>query len=240
MSEGEKPKTYEENTKEQYEQLGRFVEAFEMVVDEVRHACVELLSRDGKHWDLIEIALRINVLTAKPLYDILRAVIAAIVNDSIAIQENLKKEIPIVDAEPPYLVDRNGKALKFTPDDRDRFSSVMRAIAEAYTGLANKRNDLLHATWFIGYKSADDPYSSEFYVHKLDVTKKGLKRPSALPKNAKELKELSGRCDETRTWIGHLVECVKGNDLVQDRFQWQGGKLWLVSHAGNKTTLPKK
>src|ERR1700730_4099177 len=74
MPDTEKPKTYEKNTKEQYEALGRFVEAFEAMVNEVRESTIALIERDGKHRRLIEIVLHHQVLTAKPLYEIFRAV----------------------------------------------------------------------------------------------------------------------------------------------------------------------
>ncbi|HWN48568.1 MAG TPA: hypothetical protein VNO18_01820 [Xanthobacteraceae bacterium] len=75
MHESTGPSSYEKNTKEQYEALGRFVEAFEAMVNEVRESTIALIERDRKHGRLIEIALHHHVLTAKPLYEIFRAVV---------------------------------------------------------------------------------------------------------------------------------------------------------------------
>ena len=51
---------YTKNTKEQYEALGRFVEAFEAMVSEVREICIELLSKDGRHRNLIEVPFHLS------------------------------------------------------------------------------------------------------------------------------------------------------------------------------------
>ena len=88
MPDTEKPKTYEKNTKEQHEALGRFVEAFEAMVNEVRESTIALIERDGKHCRLIEIVLHHQVLTAKPLYEIFRAVVVEVVDDAIFVEKN--------------------------------------------------------------------------------------------------------------------------------------------------------
>jgi len=56
--------------------------------------------------------------------------------------------------------------------------------------LANKRNNLLHATWFIGYSDSDDPDCHDFFVNKYTVTKEGF-MPIDLPNTAAGLKALS-------------------------------------------------
>jgi hypothetical protein len=71
------------HSRDQYEALGRFVEAFEAMVAETRETCINLLARSGRHRDLIEIAFHHNVLTAKPVYEIMRAIIAELVNASM-------------------------------------------------------------------------------------------------------------------------------------------------------------
>ena len=92
---------YAKNTKEQYEALGRFVEAFELMVDEIRGICGDCVSMtvgaikpvkpDDKSWEewikeegdrrhLISIPFHHQGMTAKPLFDIMRAIVAEIVN----------------------------------------------------------------------------------------------------------------------------------------------------------------
>ena len=198
--------SYEQNTKEHYEHLGRFVEAFEATVQEARDACIDLLGHDRQQKRLIEIAFRQQALTANPTFEIMRAVIIEIIDDAI----------------------KDG-ALKA---DRNAFLGLMKFIADEYDDLVKMRNALLHATWFVGYQSVDDPASSEFYVRKFAVTKQGLS-PLELPKNARQLEELSHRCDNTRTWIGLLVNCVKGSERLEDLFEQKGGRWFL--RLGNTT-----
>jgi len=73
MPPGSDDNAYKKNTTEQYESLGRFVEAFERAVNELRECSITLIERDGKHTRLIEVALHHQALTAKPLFDIFRA-----------------------------------------------------------------------------------------------------------------------------------------------------------------------
>jgi hypothetical protein len=92
---------YSKNTKEQYEALGRFVEAFELMVDEVRGICSDSIfsdifkiarpKPDDWNWEdwiheedrqrqLMGLAFHQQSMTAKPLFDVMRAIIAEIVN----------------------------------------------------------------------------------------------------------------------------------------------------------------
>jgi hypothetical protein len=235
MPDTEKPKPYEENTKEQYEALGRFVEAFEAMVNEVRESTIALIERDGKHRRLIEIVLHHQVLTAKPLYEIFRAVVVEVVDDAISLKK--AKAGRVFDRDPPLVVDLMEKALQFASADRDVFLRVMSTIADEYNTLVNKRNNLLHATWFIGFQGSGDPSCSEFYVRKYATTKQGLTTVE-LPKNAPELRELSKRCEVTRNWIASLHSCLRGSSYIRERFEYHGKKWWLVTPGGHKTTLP--
>jgi hypothetical protein len=72
---------YSKNTKEQYEELGRFVEMFELMVNEARESCIDLLSKDGDHRELVQIAFHHQSLTAKPLFEIMRAIITEMIKD---------------------------------------------------------------------------------------------------------------------------------------------------------------
>jgi hypothetical protein len=82
---------YQKNTKEQYEVLGRFVEAFETMVNEVREDALDLLERDGRHRRLIAIVLHHQVFSAKPLYDVYRATVIEIIDNQIRLQEAKQK-----------------------------------------------------------------------------------------------------------------------------------------------------
>jgi hypothetical protein len=59
------PKAWKNNTAEQYAMLGRFVEAFELMVNEVRELCLFLAARDGRNAILVQTILHHQVFTAK-------------------------------------------------------------------------------------------------------------------------------------------------------------------------------
>jgi hypothetical protein len=228
---------YQKNTKEQYESLGRFVEAFEAMVNEVRESIITLLERDYRRRRLIEIVLHNQVFSAKPLYEVFRAVVIEIVDDAIKIQK-VRKEGKGGSIDRPLFVDALGEPLAFKPEDRDVFLGVMSTIAKEYGSLFETRNGLLHGTWFIGYPS-EDPSSSEFLVLKYKTNKEGLS-PVALPKNAEELRELTKRCEATREWIAWLRSCLGGPKLIAEWFVKKSGKWFLTRPYGEWTTLPEE
>jgi hypothetical protein len=135
------PTKYDKNTKEQYESLGRFIEAFESMVQTVRVSCIGLMSLDGpkRTHRLAEIAFHHQSLTAKPLFEMFRAMTMETVTDAA-----FRKFHEISDV------------------DCDYFSNVFSAASLEYMDLVNKRNNLLHETWFIGYPSDEDEHSSSF------------------------------------------------------------------------------
>ena len=107
-----------------YEALGRFVEAFESMVHETRSIAIRLLS-DGKntyHHDLIEIAFHHNCMTAKPLFEIFRAIVIKMVSASIEAQEFRKKSGR--DDWPLPIADSRRRPVDFTSCDRDTFDLV--------------------------------------------------------------------------------------------------------------------
>ena len=132
------PETNEEayatNTKEQYEELGRFVEAFELMVNEVRETCIDLLSKDGDHRDLVRIAFHHQSLSAKPSIEIMRTIVTEVVSNPSS----------------------------FHHGDKEIFVEVLGKIQGAYEHLSNMRNNLLHGTWFVGFVSEDDPNAERF------------------------------------------------------------------------------
>jgi hypothetical protein len=85
-------------------------------------------------------------MTAKPLFDTMRAIIAEIVN---------------VETSPHYA-------------DRATFKKVLSCIETEHNHLYNKRNELLHGTWLVGYTSFDDPNAKEFRIRKYKTTADGL------------------------------------------------------------------
>ena len=228
---------YETNTKAQYEALGRFVEEFELMVAEVREAIATLLQRDNSHRKLVYTIIHHGALTAKPLFEIFRAIVVEIIDDAIDYQKQYALTPPTLLSTPPLRTDVVGSPLNISAQDKNTFLGVLATISSEYNDLISMRNSLLHATWFVGYGSPTDPESLEFYVQKFTPSKNGLKRLD-LPKSADQLKALSRRCGEARTWIGFVLTCLIGSDKIDDCFHNERGVWYLTIYSGGKTTLP--
>jgi hypothetical protein len=115
-------------------------------------------------------------------------------------------------------------------------------VEREYNHLYNKRNELLHGTWFIGYVSFDDPHAKEFDVRKYKTSADGLAR-AQLPKNAIELLDLVTRCDDVRMWLGHIDSCLQDRIPIAEFFkQDDPGKAWrfFINAESIGTTLPEK
>jgi hypothetical protein len=197
---------YRKNTKAQYEALGRFVEAFELMVHEARVDCINMLSYDlpaGKP-KLIAIPFYHQVFSAGPLFDVFRAVLREIIDD------------------PQYQTKHD-----LTKSHVEQFSGVLKAIATEYETLSNKRNNLLHGTWFVGYRGHDNPNAESFQVRKYATSADGLVAKD-LPTTAPELDVLRIRCEETRTWIGTVYGCLPTSNVslsIENCFK-RNGKDW--------------
>ena len=177
---------YEKNTREQFEALGRFVQAFEEMVFAARLCCLELLAfgLSQQQRRLVAIPLYYNNLGAKAVFDIFRAVFIETISD-----ENYRTTHSLAEAE------------------IQKFSSVLSKINRHYDDLSNRRNDLLHGTWIMGAASAEDPDGSKFRVHRLRVSGTGLSEV-ALPTTATELLALRDQCQEVRRWIWTIFGCL--------------------------------
>jgi hypothetical protein len=207
--------SYNANTTAQYEALGRFVEAFEAMVNETRNTSIKILRRDDEHERLVEIAFHHSSLSAKPLFEIMRALIA----------DFLKQ---------PYLREL------VTIQDRDTFSGVLAEIATHYFDLVSKRNSLLHGTWRVGFITFDDASAENFFLDKYKPTKTGLLKEE-LPKHAFELLALRDRCSRVRNWLGFIDGCLPlANQpfAIAKTFQFKDGRWNLTFKDTKPETLP--
>lgn len=220
--------TLAKNTKEQYEALGRFVETFELMVDEVRGDCIDRIweavtvdtalpfHRDEhRRKQLIEISFHHQNMTAKPLWDIMRSIIA---------------EILAQDTHPYHA-------------DRHDFKRLLGFMEAEYSALYNKRNELLHGTWEIGYVSDADPHSEKFRVRKFKTTADGLVEATGLPQDVSELRDLAHRCDKLRQWIAEVSFCMRKKNWPLSKHFKRDGKAWfhrLRPTSEDWTTLPEK
>jgi len=152
------------------------------------------------------------------MYEIMRTLIAEIVHDE---QTRKKNEI--------------------TEVDRDVFMGVLRTITTEYNDLCDKRNDLLHGTWFVGYTDSSNPDASEFIIHRFTSTKTGLAHLE-LEKNAAELLALVRRCERTRDWISLVHGCLAFSGVglkISETFAVTG-RQWCRRHNGQLEPLREK
>jgi hypothetical protein len=207
---------YTENVREQYIALGKFIAAFERMVDLVRTSCIGLLEPNLNDQKLVEVIFHHQVLTAQPLFDILRALIFTTINDRAYIEKH-----------------------SVTEKEQNDINGVLTTIASSYMDLLKKRNNLLHATWQFGHPI--DPFADpiNFKVSKRTVTKTGLSRV-LLPNDVKGLDQLRIRCEATTSWIWELFRCLPhtvGKRRVHDSFKFVNGR-WERTWP-SRSTLPR-
>jgi hypothetical protein len=208
------PEALDKNIREQYEALGRFVVAFESMVEQTREVSIVVLKRSYEHSRRVEVVFHNAALTAKPLFEIMRALVS----------EYLKQPTTIVSNK-----------------DRDAFSGILAEIAAHYFDLVNYRNNLLHGTWYVGYVSADDPNADNFILKKLKTTKSGLTREQDLPKQASELLQLRDKCDKVANWISFVGGCLPTEEnafSISETFRYAGGRWQLTFRSAPPETLP--
>jgi hypothetical protein len=161
--------------------------------------------------------------------------IAEAIKDTL--QEIEDRKNGVKNAEPLLLRDALNDPLPLTIKERDDLFSVLTLIAKHYDDLCNRRNDLFHGTWFVGYGSQTDSHSAEFFINRLKATKSGLSPVTGLPKTAAELKGLADRCEDVRLWVGYIEEVLKGDLAVSEAFAFEGKVWWLIIHPDERQTL---
>lgn len=203
---------HEINQKEQFEALGRFVQSFEDMVDQARTICMDIfsslsgsLTHESLHRILLHIIFHHQSITAKPIFEIMRAMIGQILSNG-----EYRSEHDIDD------------------EARDVFFGVLTSINKRYSELVAMRNDLLHATWSIGIRLDDNSDSSEFHIYKPKSNKHGFTGfRDNLPRTAAQLLELSRQCENVTNSMDVLYECLpmNANLNIKECFR-RDGKEW--------------
>jgi hypothetical protein len=197
-------------TKDHHASLGRFVEAFELMVYQARNSCLEMFrglagpqSYPQMYDSLLHIVFYNQFLTAKPLFEIMRAMTAEVLND-----------------------DKFREANKLSAEECSTFLGVLTQINSEYADLVGIRNNLLHGTWFIGNLSGYDPspMPGRSFVLRGAPSKSGW--DTWEPKD--DLDTLSRRCEIVMHWISAVSECLPFRQTeckITDRFALEG-KHW--------------
>jgi hypothetical protein len=187
---------YQRQTKEQFEELGRFVQQFEQMVDAARFSCVQLTSSSAQHQSLMNVTFHHRSMTAEPLIQIMRA-----------------------------LYGEKIKTIKPETEEVDTISSILSQIGRDYSKLAGKRNELLHGTWYIGWANPADDDFSDLKVAKFKTPATGLALAET-PKKVEDLREITAECkrvgDLIRALILTLIAGSKAKDLfIKDGQLWK-------------------
>jgi hypothetical protein len=175
-----------QSTKEQFEILGRFVQAFELMVDAVRTGCILITTWTAKQQRLMNIVFHHKGVSADALFDMYRAMMAEILGDP---------------------------ETKMDPTDNAVTLAVLGNLANRYKALLNKRNDMLHGTWRIGWFSAEDTDFQSIWMHKFKATKGGLliDHPA---RNVDDIKALITEFEEIEDIVRRLTGCFLFRDTV--------------------------
>jgi hypothetical protein len=172
MSE-ERDARYKAQTAEQFEALGRFVQAFELMVDAARQALsMHLQSQNPSLVYLTRMIFHHPALTAKPLFELFRAVVYTLVNELL----------PGCD---------ESTALN---------NKLLGQVAKEYTALFETRNMILHGTPLVGFAGAEQDDFSEMMIVKWGVGAQGWKVYDT-PKSAAELLDICARCAKVENAI---------------------------------------
>lgn len=125
---------YARTTLEQFAALGRFVQEFEELVTSVRSNCLWLLPvRTIDDQPLLNVLLHHPVMTAMPLFDCMRALYGA-------------------------LLEQSGDLID--PEEALAVRSILRQSTSSMQKLAGRRNSLLHGYWLIGRHASNDDIDS--------------------------------------------------------------------------------
>jgi hypothetical protein len=121
-------------------------------VHEARDCCIVLLGANltPQQRSLIAIPLYHQNFPANAIFDTFRAV--------------LMETIGGTDFQTKH---------SLTQSDIQSFSGILAAISGEYGDLLKARNNLLHCTWYIGYRGSDDPDASTFSIVKFTTRQTG-------------------------------------------------------------------
>jgi hypothetical protein len=174
---------WEQQTADNFVALGRYVQAFEHLVGRARSGCSTLLGGT----EFAQIVLGHQALTAKPMFDILRAMMITAIRSNIA---------------------------RFTPSDVKTANSCLRYLSQSVQDVISDRNTLVHGTWYIGWNGRSERDFREISMYKTKVTGDGVRLDMPV-KSVQELDQLREKCETTRTLLGKLIDCIEWQ-LISD------------------------
>jgi hypothetical protein len=186
---------YLRQTHAQFSALGQFVQSFETMVDSARAGCEALLHGTEDQIPLIDVILHHHALGAVPLAEIYRYMLIEVL--------------------------RNPKN-KFEEKEAVFARTIMKQGFKRYQDMAKIRNDIIHATWFIGHSKEDQEDFSIIEGFKFKGSSSGM-GPVKLPETVEEMSEHILECDRISSIFRKIAYCVahEGTLTFSKSFEFQ-------------------
>lgn len=186
-----------------FEVLGRFVQAYELMVASVRDCCITMTQPKGDFQGrAIRILLNHQSMSAQSLWDVMRGLLAEVLSD---------------------------KNNKFPKADNDVALALTQQLTDDWGKLTRRRNDFLHGTWRIGMEGVLDPEPPDaLLVTKYKVTIKGL-QSAPPPKDVAEMKSLISDCRRLESIIRRLEMCLGWGISINKNFRLDAKRRWQVT-----------
>lgn len=198
MTEDHRDQCERDRTSEHFEALGRFVRAFEWMVNNIRAVSFGVIGGTEKQQSLLARAFHHPALSAMPQFEIMRGMVTALVVE----------QRPEIDQE-----------------ERDATLALLGQLADEVQSLTAMRNKLLHGTWYINSSGSDDQAGQRLGVSKPQWDKTGRYVGSPM-KEVDDLNALIERCDDVALMLNVLAACCTTPDTrVSFNFRREG-KTW--------------
>lgn len=172
---------YQRQTTEIYAAIGRYVEAFEQLVFDIRFGCQLLtcppaptVAMTGRQQRLMGVVFNHQSMTAGNLFRIYRALVGEILSD--------------------------GNQPGFSDDDKALITGVLQQFDREFQRVISTRNDYLHGTWFIASNNEARNDWSEVVFHRGKATNDGLAFAPG-PKSATDIDALTADCRQLKKFF---------------------------------------
>lgn len=196
--------SHEEFERAQFEAIGRFVQAFEDVVEACRRLLALMVPSDGSSQEKLNLILHHHALTASPLFELA---------GSVAIL---------------HVSQRSADELQTAT-----LKAVLKQASTQFEALVSTRNSVLHGTWRIGWRSPIDDPSEKLTVYKFQPVKGELQRNRHLPATISELLAKVNDCSELTALIEYLTACLimPGGPRIAENFRKEEGRWTRVAEG---------
>lgn len=193
-------------TKESFEYLGRFVQAFQQTESVIRMHCSMMATGGVKQQGRLNTILYHHSLTAMPLFEIMMGMIGQIIHDPD--NKIANKEVQIA-------------------------NEIIKQSGSMIEPLIRQRNNLLHGHWMIGWTNPTKTDFSEVAVTKFKTTRRGYEVAST-PKTIAEMKVLIQECEDLGNLLLRFGVCFYPEIKSLERNFKKLGKKWMTPEQAKK------